>query len=376
MRHSTRFPTLCTLTVDGQALVSEKFPPPPNTNPYDWRLPTNDPRDDGDDLQRLHTLDIYFWMLDDANQFMDSIERVLCHARIETDRHHVPPADNAMSTVVRKLEDVAVTDPGYQNGQTRNSRTEPVSLAPESQSPSTASILPPPPPGIPPLAEHQSTTGAQPVPEQQKEPVNFTPLPYNPVAPAAPEPIQHREKTPPPVDGAGGTGLAAAAAADHGVPYNPHFPGSASFAPPPTQAMSYSIPGSIPGNYASPPPSAGLTHSGSFSSRSSIQNPQGVPSYQSQFVPGATQQVTQSGQMSFAPPPVDPHANLYGQNIYGAPPQPQKSYTAPVGGYSNYIYEQAPQRKTSANEYDVHSQLYRPPKQRPVRITRNMPSKR
>lgn len=64
--------------------------------------------------------------------------------------------------------------------------------------------------------------------------------------------------------------------------------------------------------------------------------------------------------MSFAPPPVDPHANLYGQNIYGAPPQPQKSYTAPVGGYSNYIYEQAPQRKTSANEYDVHSQLYRP----------------
>ena len=43
---------------------------------------------------------------------------------------------------------------------------------------------------------------------------DFAPMAYNPAAPPAPEPIAHREKTPPPPDAADGTGLAAAAAAD------------------------------------------------------------------------------------------------------------------------------------------------------------------
>lgn len=46
--------------------------------------------------------------------------------------------------------------------------------------------------------------------------------------------------------------------------------------------------------------------------------------------------------------------------MYGIPPGPQKSYTAPVGGFSNYSYEPAPQRQASVNEYDIHNQLYRP----------------
>lgn len=359
VRHSTRFPTLCTLTVDGEALSSENPPPPSKTDIYDWRLPTNDPRDQGNDLQRLHTLDIYFWILEDANLFMDSVERILPHARIETDRHHAPPSENAMSTVVRKLEDVAVTDPGYQNGQTRNSQTEPVNPVSETQNVPTTGILPPPPPGIPPPTSQQIATGAQSAPEYQTESANSAPLPYNPAAPAAPEPIQHREKTPPPMDGTDGTGLAAAAATDHGVQYNPHVPVTTSFAPPPTQAIPGSIPGTFPGSYASPPPSAGLSHSGSFSSHS-IQTPQGVPSYQSQFIPGGGQQVNQPIQMSFAPPPKDTNAHLYDQNIYAPQPHAQTAHQAPIGGYSNYSYGATPQRKTSVNDYDIHHQVYRP----------------
>ena len=37
------------------------------------------------------------------------------------------------------------------------------------------------------------------------------------MTPAAPEPIAHREKTPPPADAASGTGLAAAAMHEHGA---------------------------------------------------------------------------------------------------------------------------------------------------------------
>lgn len=385
IRHSTRFPTLCTLTVDRQAFTTEGFPPSSNASPYEWRLPTNDPRDEGNDLHRLHTLDIYFWTLDDANLFLDSVGRVLSQKHIETDRY---TSDNAMSSVVRQLEDVAVTDPAYQNGQTRNSRTEPAitTAPPESQNVPATGIFPPPPPGAPP--SDTATPSSQPA--EQKDAANFTPLPYNPAAPAAPEPIQHREKTPPPVDGAGGTGLAAAAAADSGagigVPYGHQaqapMPGGTNFGPPPTQA--YSTPGPMPGSYASPPPSAGLPQSGSFSSHStSIQTPPGGP-YQSHFPPNTSgvpqpATTTTTTTMSFAPPPTDPNAHLYTQaqpqtqTMYppqNMHPQLHHSQTMPIGGFSTYSYETTaqpqahphphPYRQGSTGDYEIHSQVYRP----------------
>lgn len=357
IRHSTSFPTLCTLTVDGLALSSQSFPPPSNVSAYEWRLPTSDPRDEGGDFQRLHTLDIYFWTLDDANSFLDSVGRVLSPNQLKTDRPNVRSnSGNGMSTVVRQLEDVAVTDPAYQDGQTRNSRTEPVNTAPELQN--VSSTLPPPPPGGPPT---QTTTGTQPA--EQQEPANLTPLPYNPAAPAAPEPIQHREKTPPPVDADGGTGLAAAAAADSGI-YAQQVPERATFAPPPTQPVQYSTQG-VPGTYASPPPSAGLTHSASLTSRSSVQTPPGMSSYQSPFPPSTTGQVNQPGPISFAPPPKDPNAHLYTQAHTQPPPHPQQAAPVPIGGYSTYSYDQQPPSQlphamTTPNEYDIHNQAYRP----------------
>ena len=64
--------------------------------------------------------------------------------------------------------------------------------------------------------------------------------------------------------------------------------------------------------------------------------------------------------MSFAPPPKDPNAHLYDQNMYGAQPHAQPVHQVPIGGYSNYSYEATPQRKASVNDYSIHNQVYRP----------------
>ncbi|PKX95637.1 uncharacterized protein P174DRAFT_450030 [Aspergillus novofumigatus IBT 16806] len=353
LRHASRFPTLCTLTVDGNnQQTSEVFPPPPVNNPYEWQLPLSGPQVGSTDLHRLHTIDVYFWTLDDANEFLNLVERYLSQSQVETDRHPYPaPAGSTVSSVVEQLENVAITDPAYQNGQTRNSRSEAVS-PPASQHVAAPAALPPPPPPTPPNSHPCHTIRP----------------------PRRPEPIQHREKTPPPVDATDGTGLAAAAAADHGTPMTPPSQlsgGGGGYGPPPSHALPYSPPGS----YASPPPSAGLTHSGSFSSQSSVHSPPGVPSYTPAFLAGggAVPPGTQPGAMSFAPPPVDPNAHLHahGQSLYGSNPQlpppvqsqPQIQPTSPpppIGGYSNYSYEPTPQSAAPNYDYAVHKQLYRP----------------
>jgi hypothetical protein len=66
--------------------------------------------------------------------------------------------------------------------------------------------------------------------------------------------------------------------------------------------------------------------------------------------------------MSFAPPPQDPNAHLYAQQVYGTPQSPpqQAGQTVPIGGYSNYSYAQAQGQQAGSSGYDIHSQLYRP----------------
>lgn len=369
IRHSTQFPTQCTLTVDGLGS-------PHQPAHYEWRLPSGDPRNERHSLLRLHTLDIYFWTLDDANQFLDIVGRVLTTHQLETDRP--APSEQPLSSVVQQLENVAVTDPAYQNGQTPNSRSEmPSVTAPATQGIQQVPSFPPPPPGGPIVEQQQSSSVQQsPIVEQQQTPESFAPLPYNPAAPAAPEPIKHREKTPPPEDGADGTGLAAAVAADHGVPYTPPSQaggavGMAALTNPQTPQGNSYMGGQAA--YASPPPSAGLTNPATFSHRGSIQSP-GVPSYQQQqaFQPGSQQWAPNTpGSMTFAPPPQDPNAHLYAQQqaqqqAYGSPQSPphQQNKAVQIAGYSNFSYDksQQPQQQPQpgASEYDVHNQLYRP----------------
>ncbi|OQD77712.1 hypothetical protein PENDEC_c002G05139 [Penicillium decumbens] len=352
IRHSTQFPTHCTLTVDG----INTSPPSQQVSHYEWRLPSGDPRNDRHSLLRLHTLDIYFWNLDDANQFLDSASHVLATSQVDSDRvNAITQPDQPMSSVVQQLENIAVSDPAYQNGQTPNSRSGPAAIsAPASQGQQTLSFPPPPPSG--PQNSSQANAEQPPV-EENKEPENLAPLPYNPAAPAAPEPIKHREKTPPPEDGTEGTGLMAAVAADQGIPYAPQRQASGgvpSFAPPPTSTPG--TPYSAPPGYASPPPSAGLPPSATFSLQQPVQSP-GLPSYHQAFQTGQAWPGS-PGAMSFAPPPQDPNAHLYAQQAYGSPQSsPQQ---VPIGGYSNYSYAQSSSLQPGSSEYDIHNQLYRP----------------
>lgn len=417
LRHSNRFPTLCTLTVDGFPQGSPVSPSsPPSASGYEWHLPSGDPRDEGKFLFRLHTLDIYFWTLDDANLFLDSVEHVLSPGQIETDRHHHPSQahEDAMSTVVQQLENAAITDPAYQNG---HSRPESVSLPPAQPAAGTGPV-----PSSRTSVQYEQTNTAtytHPQGQVQEEPVNYTPLPYNPAAPAAPEPIKHREKTPPPVDGAEGTGLAAAAAADERHPYaHPSPPLSGGFTTPPatTQGLSYSTPGvaAQPG-YMSPPPSAGLpppsaglppnagaglthTHTASVSSHSSLQNTPRTPSFPGPPVVATTPSPFPQPQpgttttMSFAPPPTqDTNAYLYDQHhqqqhqqqVYASYQQPQQQQQYPQQQqqqYYNHQYQPQPQPQPQyVADYTQHQNIQtqaiqngigvpQPPQQSPIPV--------
>ncbi|KAI4111642.1 MAG: hypothetical protein LQ339_000513 [Xanthoria mediterranea] len=400
---SHKHPTLCTVTVDGYQPPS---PPPLQHSEHQWRLPNTDPRNEGKYLFRLHTVDIYFWKAADATTFVDSVERLVEAGQMEIlDRPLAPAAhENLMSPVVQKLENVAVEDSAYQNGQTRNSR-------------SALPVFSPPP-----TASNETSHGAP----KSNDPESFKPLAYNPAAPPAPEKIKPREKTPPPPEAeTEGTGLSAAACHDHHLghtmsPLSHPRHGSMSQPPYPSSLHSsaYSSPQPYGNTYSSPPPppftgSSGVSpapgvrmgnvssvpppppQGGRTSSVASAQAPYSPPSTQLQGPSSAT-----SLQPSFGAPPRDPNAfnpagnkpldspsaQILGNSYVGPPPQPlqhlQPQYAdylanrpqhqhAPQGqthdpssGYSNHHYGQHHQHHHHSHQhggdYDVHNQLYRP----------------
>ena len=411
VRQSHKHPTLCTIEVDGYSSQHDGTASHPQQLEHHWRLPNTDPRDEGKYLFRLHTLDIYFWTAEDANSFVAFARRKLEIDQLDiTD---VPPTpashDQAMSTVVQNLENVAIQDPAYHNGRTRNSRTE------------STSVISPPTMGTSGEGNRQGTPKAQ-TPKafqpqdtpKAQNPARFQPLAYNPAAPPAPEPIQHREKTPPPIDAEVGTGLAAAALRDHSdaasqssmsrPPYG-HPQSSGLFSPQPAPShtptlasphttASYANSHSSAGYRASsvsslppPPPQSGRSSVSPYTPTPSFAAPPQSPS-------NPVSVHTQQAVANFSAPPQDSPAPFYGKG--SAPLQSPAteilgdSYVAgvrqplqhlhpqyadytpsghepPVGGYSNYQYsQQQPQHHhhhhhhNEGNEYDIHSQVYRP----------------
>ncbi|KAK4692089.1 hypothetical protein P7C71_g5043, partial [Lecanoromycetidae sp. Uapishka_2] len=410
VRQSHKHPTLCTITVDGygseRAGTSSSIQQPK----HHWRLPNTDPRDEGKYLFRLHTLDIYFWTAEDANKFTEAVEGKLEPEQVEILDRPVPPAahEDVMSPVVQNLENVAIKDPAYRNGQTRNSRAPSVGAAADNGANVTKE-------------SGQETPRAQ-------DPAAYQPLAYNPAAPAAPEPIRHREKTPPPMDGEAGTGLAGAAYRDHTQSASPQHslsrppygqaqtsqgymspqPGPAglshasSYASPPP-SVGFSAPSSaVPGprtssvsSYAPPPPRGGESTTSPYSPAPAFAPP--PHNRQSTTSPSSQQLVN-----TFSPPPQPPqeHAPFYSPNgdpqespateilgdsyvaahrqplqhlqpqyaHYTPPPQTQGHASGepePLGGYSGYQYDQQQphhhhHQHAQSNEYDIHSQVYRP----------------
>ena len=400
IRQSYKHPTLCTVTVEGFKGHQQGARSPVRCPEHYWKLLNTDPRNERNLLLHLHTLDIYFWTIQDADSFIASTRKLLQHDQLEL--LDMPSAavshEKAMSPVVQQLESAAIDDPAYHNGQTRSSRTT---------SPSYS--------GTPKNDAAPAALGRD---LPRADSANFQPLAYNPAAPAAPEPIKHREKTPPPVDAETGTGLAAAAYADHTQATSPQ--GSLSrpsdgiltssqgdFGSPPAHPYSAS--------YTSPSPARGYSNAPSTtghrtSSVSSFPGPpsqtpanqqHGVPSFAGppQSPGQAASPSSQQLVRAFSPPPEEkialplesPAAEILGNSYVGGAQQPlqhlQPQYAdylstsghqaeAPIGGYSNYSYSQQPQRGQHSleNEYDVHSQVYRPTEEEVMKKGKRKPS--
>lgn len=423
IEHSRHFPTRVTLIVDanGQPSVSPASARA-SKDPDEWRLASADPRDPGTNKYRIHTVDFYFWNEEDSRLILTICKKLLQPHQVETDEPEISHAaepepepqsatnhHDTVSPVVQNLEHMAVSDPAYQKGnaalQSRATQLPP----PPSQAPTPAhAMAASPSPG--------SSTAAnveRKAPEHPSVPTassGYAPLAYNPAAPPAPEPIAHREDTPPPADAADGTGLTTAARHDNTYPHGQQPPqqhASLTGGPSPQPAQY--------GHYAPSPPSFGPHASAtpSFGPQAgagiSPQPPQsfaaGAPQHSaSSPLPSshrtssvstnqgtAPSSATSTAAQHYVPNPHDPNAHIFGQqqpvqspgtqfysSINGQPHKPLQhvqpqypDYLAagsspppPVGGYAAYNYahgSQPPQQhQPGGNPYDIHSQVYRP----------------
>ena len=382
-----------TVTVDAYKGGSGASPPVQYPEHY-WQLPNTDLQSGGKSLTRLHTLDIYFWTDGDANSFTAILRKLLRPEQLDLPIATIPQ-EQATSPVVQRLENLAVQDPAYRDGQTSNSNPPISSSAPQPNAPVNKEELP------------KATN--------PENPTNYQLLAYNPASPPAPEKIAHREKTPPPPpDGGTGTGLAAAAYRDQShsgfspasqpQSWTPHgaygqSPGPHGYMTPPAgqaHSGSYIPPPPPPGHIASSPQSQEYRNpskpSSPYTPSSNPYKP--GPGYApSPPLYGGTQApfITPPKSSSDAPPK-DPNAHLYGNEprppespateilgnsyVTGQPPlqhlQPQyadyldsrgRTNQSPEGGYSNYQYEQPTHHHSShshSNKHSVHGEYYQP----------------
>ncbi|KAH7321424.1 hypothetical protein B0I35DRAFT_408374 [Stachybotrys elegans] len=301
-----------------------------NVDQGQWHLPTFDPRNEQKYHYKLHSLDIYFWTQRDALQFINGVRRVLPAAQVEVlDEPAPPPQPAGMSAIVQQLENVAVSDPQYGS---------PAAAAPYVYAGPPVSAV---------------TSSGSPAPAQT-QPTSFAPMAYNPAAPAAPETIRHREKTPPP-DEDPLNPLSVAVAYDYQKqPFTPGLPPASQFGP--GGIMS---PGFPPSHYTNPPSHAALQRAATA--------PQGAlpsPGFSSPYssIQAATQGLPPPPPPQSQPPPQQHQQSpppLQQQPLHASSPPPASTST---GGYSNYTYvPQAPSHvQPTGTDYSVHQQFYRP----------------
>jgi hypothetical protein len=314
---------------------------PQTASQNEWHLPTYDPRNEAKYHYKLHSLDIYFWTQKDALQFVNGVRRVLPQNQVEVLDEPSPPAPQqhhpAMNSVVQNLENVAISDPQYGAPAPTGSRQGQQASASGSTEPGAMGMPPPPPP---------------------PQPANFAPMAYNPAAPAAPETVRHREKTPPP-DEDPLNPLAVAVAYDyHKQPFTPGIPPTPQFPP-----GGITSPGLPPHGLASPglPPQQGLQRSQTTPMHSGLASP-GFTSPFGGGLPGMP-----------PPPPQQQSQQQSQQHIQHQhiQQQPQQQPTPPLAspglpgpgasGYQNYPYGQHQQQQPAGSmDYSIHQQVYRP----------------
>lgn len=315
----------------------------------EWHLPTFDPRNENKYHYKLHSLDIYFWTDKDALQFINGVQRVLPPAQVQVLDEPAVLQPGAVSAVVQNLENVAISDPQYADRRTSATSIQQGGAALPSSAGTGLSMdnLPPPPP----MPQHMQAQQ-----QQAKAPAAFVPMAYNPAAPVAPETITHREKTPPP-DEDPLNPLAVAVAYDYqGQPFTPAYHHS-QFPP------GIASPGFAPGGMTSPrmmPPSFG-----GHPQQPGIQRAQTMPAagLASPSLDG-TFGTNIPGPPSFAPPPTASHAQAQAQaqpQTHSTPPAANATASPPpLGGYSNYSYNNPTAAQNGGLDYSIHQQVYRP----------------
>jgi len=332
LRYSYKQTCLVTLTV-GQV-----------DNQEEWHLPTYDPHNQQKYHYKLHSLDIYFWAQLDALQFVNGIRRLLPPAQCEVlDEPGPPPRHPSedVSAVVQKLEKAAISSSGTGG---------------------SSDFAPPP---------ISAVSGA----DHHAAPQAFVPMAYNPAAPAAPEQIRPREKTPPPEDG-GVNPLHQTLAYDATTPFSPGLtpsgvgPLSPGLAPPHFQPPpgAPSFPGPPQPSVASP----GLPPQGFGSLGGTAVTSPGVSSPPLQH-PGLARAATMPAHALPSPGLASPGlASPYGAGFPhhhpantptppnvaspGLPPPPPP----PPGGYSQYSYGGGAASAAGGVDYSIHQQVYRP----------------
>lgn len=317
-----------------------------------WCLPAFDRKNEQKYLYPITSMDIYLWTESDAAVLLDALDRTLPPNQLDLTRMP-PPAEHrdSMSPVVQQLERAVIREPEQNHARV----------------PSAASCARTAPP--------------------------TSIVAYNPAAPAAPEPIAHREKTPPPPDAASGNGLSDGAMHEQGsysTPYQQHqaFPGpmqrngSMQFAGPPSTAVSPPASQSLyQGGFAraQPPQYASQTQYANDPQQQTVSYVAQSAGLQSPFpptpsMPPAYGQHTPLQSPLFthhtplASPGLPQHTPLQSPGFPPPPPGPpptghtSSGHSAPpVGGYSGYQYtQQAQQPSSQAEAYNIHNQAYRP----------------
>lgn len=365
IEQSYKHPCLFTLTVDA---FRSQFGSPASSPQQDmsqWTLPVPDPNNQGKYMYRIHTVDIYLWTPNDASMFLDSLKRVLQPHQLQiiADPHaiassspHAEHKSDTMSPVIANLERAAIS---------HQSRTPSISSTQAFPGPPQAAF-----PGPPAARTSSASPGAA-------DP-GYAPMAYNPAAPAAPEPIAHREKTPPPADAAEGTGLSGAATHDS-QPQQYSNPLQASFTPQQTSGP-YTPGPPAPGQGFSGPPGIQRTNTGGSmppppqSPPSFAGPPQSPPSFAGppQSAPPAepySQTLQQPGIQRQSSIPVQQYAGYNATPGYTAGPQspgmPSPGIVQPQQylGYAQHQYSSTSQQAPGTNPADLHKQFYRPTEQ-------------
>lgn len=189
-----RQPNLTTFVIESPAANPDSTS---NSKSGSWEVHSYDFGRENAYLQPLHSLDIYFWTAEDSAKFVDQCKRILPGrqmlltpsdpSRNNDKRQSRTEHDHTASPIVQQLEHAAVTD----------------AYRPRASTASTVQSHP----------TRSDSAGRTSSRVESPAPL-LVPAAYNPAAPAAPERIAHREKTPPPLSAAAGTGLGAAAAMD------------------------------------------------------------------------------------------------------------------------------------------------------------------